>query len=182
MKWDRHFGRCSDTKGKEGEDIVIIREATEADVMQIAGIIVEDWQKAYRGIVDDDYLDSMTVEEQYRKEIRRYREYTVAAEGDEVLGAAWNRMTDEEAADCEIVALYVRYSERKRGIGGALLRDSADRFRKAGKKTMIIWCLAENLESRRFYEKMGGKAWKNAGHNWGGREYDMASYLYRLDG
>ncbi len=38
---------------------IIIRNAEKEDVRQIAEILVEDWQKAYRGIMDDAFLDSM---------------------------------------------------------------------------------------------------------------------------
>ena len=161
---------------------MIIRQAKEEDVMQIAQILVEDWQTAYRGIMDDDFLDSLSAARRYEIEIRRYQKYTVAADGNEILGYAWSEETDDEAADCEIIALYVRYSKRKNGIGRALMQYAMDKFRNAGKKTMIVWCLKENRESRKFYEKMGGKAYKEGTHKWGDREYAMISYLYRLDG
>ena len=159
-----------------------IRQAKEEDVMQIAEIMVEDWQTAYRGIMDDDFLDSLCAAQRFEIEIRRYRKFTVAADRDEVLGYAWSEETDDEAADCEIIALYVRYAKRINGIGRALMLHAMDGFRKAGKKTMIVWCLKENHESRKFYEKMGGKAYREGTHRWGSREYDMISYRYRLDG
>lgn len=161
---------------------MIIRQAKEEDVRQIAEICVEDWQRAYRGIMDDDFLGSFSVEQRYQIEIKRYRKYLVAVDGDEVLGYAWNEMTGDEAADCEIIALYVRYSKRRSGIGRALMQHAMDYFRKSGKKSMIVWCLRENYESRKFYEKMGGKVYKDGTHRWGNREYDMISYLYQLDG
>ena len=160
---------------------MIIRPAKEEDVRQIAEILVEDWKTAYRGIVDDDYLDSLSAEQRYEIEVRRYPKFTVAVDGNEILGYAWNEMADDEASDCEIIALYVRYSKRKNGIGRALMQHSMDFFRKAGKKTMIIWCLKENHESRKFYEKMGGKVYREGTHRWGSREYGMISYLYQLD-
>ena len=159
---------------------MIIRQAREEDVRQIAEILVEDWKTAYRGIMDDDFLDAMNVDQRYQIEVRRYNEYRVAAEGQEIQGYAWNMLTDEEDADCEVVALYVRYSKRNSGIGRALLQDAMDTFRKAGRKRMIIWCLKDNLESRIFYEKMGGTEYKGGTHRWGNREYDMISYLYQL--
>ena len=160
---------------------MIIRQAREEDVMQIAEIMVEDWQTAYRGIMDDDFLDSLSAEQRYQIEIKRFQKYTVAADNDEVLGYAWNEMIDDEAADCEIIALYVRYLKRKHGIGKAMMENSMDCFRKAGKKSMIIWCLKDNYESRKFYERMGGKVYKDGSHRWGNRDYDMISYLYPLD-
>ncbi len=161
---------------------LIIRRATKEDAWQIAEILVEDWQIAYRGIIDSAYLDSLSVEQRYQRELQRYQIYTVAAEGKEILGFAWNEPVDDEAADCEIIALYVRHARRKSGIGKALFRHSMDAFRAAGRKRMIVWCLKENLEARKFYEKMGGVAYKTGTHPWGNREYDMISYLYRLDG
>ena len=52
-----------------GQENMIIRRAAEDDVWQIADILVEDWKTAYRGIIDSEYLDSMSVEERYRREL-----------------------------------------------------------------------------------------------------------------
>ena len=157
---------------------IVIRKATEADVRQIAEMLVEDWKRAYRGIMDSAFLDAMSVEQRYPIEVQRYRKYTVAANGQEILGYAWNEMMAEESADCEIVALYVRYDRRKSGIGRMLFQNAMDSFRAAGKKTMIVWCLKENHEARKFYESMGGKADQTGTHTWGNRVYDMISYRY----
>ena len=62
-----------------GQGKMIIRQATEEDAWQIADILVEDWKMAYRGIIDSDYLDSMSVEERYQRESQRYQIYRVAA-------------------------------------------------------------------------------------------------------
>ncbi len=163
-----------------GQGQMVIRQAAEEDARQIAEILVEDWQTAYRGIIDDDYLDAMSVEERYQREARRYRIYTVAADGREILGFVWNEMIDDEAADCEIIALYVRSAKRGSGIGKALFLHSMDAFRAAGRKTMIVWCLRENAEARKFYERMGGQVYRPGTHPWGNREYDMISYLWNL--
>ncbi len=159
---------------------IIIRNAEKEDVRQIAEICVEDWQTAYRGIIGSDWLDSMSVDKQYEKEIKRYQHFVVAADGNKILGYAWLQKTGDEPADCEIVALYVRYSNRNSGIGTLLLQYAMRCFRESGKKKMIIWCLKENYESRRFYEKNGGKAFQTSTHNWGEKEYDMISYLYDI--
>ncbi len=166
---------------QNGQYQIVIRKATEADVRQIAEILVEDWKRAYRDIMDSAFLDAMSVEQRYPIELQRYRKYTVAANGQEILGYAWNEMIEEEAADCEIVALYVRYNKRKSGIGKARFQNAMDSFQAAGKKTMIVWCLKENHEAREFYERMGGKAEQTGTHTWGNRAYDMISYRYRLD-
>ena len=158
-----------------------IRPAEKEDARQIAEILVEDWQKAYRGIIDGAYLDAMSVEERTEREAGRYGIYRVASRGKEILGFAWNDMTGGGDADCEIIALYVRHGLRGSGIGRALFRDAAARFRAAGKKTMAVWCLRDNLEARKFYERMGGKTDRPGTHPWGGRDYPMISYLWHLE-
>jgi len=160
---------------------VIVRKAEKEDVRQISEICVEDWQKAYRGIVDSEWLDSMSVDKQYEKEIKRYQDFIVAADGNRILGYAWLQAEGDEPADCEVVALYVRYSYRNNGIGKLLLQYAMKYFRESGKKRMIIWCLKENYESRRFYERNSGKAFRVSTHNWGNKECEIISYLYDLE-
>ena len=159
---------------------ITIRQAKKEDVRQIAEILVEDWQTAYRGIMDDAFLDSMSADQRYEIEVKRYQKFIVAADGDEILGYAWLEVSDEEPADCEVIALYVRYAKRNRGIGKLLMRHAVDHFRETGKKKMIIWCLKENAESRKFYEKIGGREFRTGSHNWGGKDYEMISYLYDI--
>ena len=48
---------------------MIVRRAEKEDARQIAEIVVEDWQKAYRGIMDSDFLDSMSADRRYGIEI-----------------------------------------------------------------------------------------------------------------
>ncbi len=48
---------------------ITVRSAEKEDVRQIAEILVEDWQKAYRGIMDDTFLDSMSVDQRYEIEV-----------------------------------------------------------------------------------------------------------------
>ena len=159
---------------------ITIRQAEKEDVRQIAEILVEDWQTAYRGIMDDAFLDSMSADQRYEIEVKRCQKFIVAADGDEILGYAWLEASDEEPADCEVIALYVRYAKRNRGIGKLLMRHAVDHFRETGKKKMIIWCLKENAESRKFYEKIGGREFRTGSHNWGGKDYEMISYLYDI--
>lgn len=159
---------------------IIIRKANKSDVMQISEIIVEDWQVAYRGIIDSDFLDSMRVEDRYNREINRYQDYTVAECNGEVLGCEWLRSINDEHADCEVIALYVKNSYRRNGIGKVLLQNAMFQFKNDGKKSMIIWCLTDNIESRKFYEKMGGKKYMYGSHRWGDKDYDIIAYLYDL--
>lgn len=46
---------------------IIIRNATIDDIEKIADIKIEGWQTAYRGIVEDNYLDNMDREKEIEK-------------------------------------------------------------------------------------------------------------------
>ena len=46
---------------------IIIRTLTAEDVLGAAEIRVNGWKSAYKGIVDDEHLDSLSIEEQTKK-------------------------------------------------------------------------------------------------------------------
>lgn len=50
---------------------IIIRKVRKDDLMQVAEISVNAWKTAYRGIISDDYLDSLNVEKKISKSFRR---------------------------------------------------------------------------------------------------------------
>ena len=136
---------------------MIIRKATRTDARQIAEIIVEDWKNAYRGIIDSDYLDSMSVEERYQRELQRYHIYRVAAFEKEILGFTWNEIADNEDSDCEIIALYVRYEKRKSGIGRILFQNSIDFFRASRKATAFTWRMPWSTTPRNPQERSSSR-------------------------
>src|SRR5438445_968682 len=58
-----------DVKRSKGLDItnivgdVVIRRATVADAGVIAAVRIDSWRATYRGIIPDDYLDGMKIED-----------------------------------------------------------------------------------------------------------------------
>ena len=45
---------------------------------------------------------------------------------------------------------------------------------------MILWCLKENYNSRKFYEKMGGNLYGENEIEKGGKKYKEVGYRYDL--
>ncbi|WP_371802340.1 hypothetical protein [Candidatus Lokiarchaeum ossiferum] len=45
---------------------MIIREANLEDALKIATVRVLSWQKAYRNLISDHYLDNLTIPERFR--------------------------------------------------------------------------------------------------------------------
>ncbi len=165
----------------------IIRNVEEKDLKEIAELCINDWKKAYRGFIDDDYLDSLDANEKYERYKKNYKEghFIVAANEKKVLGFC--RYSDdyidgpyEDRADCELCALYVNFDDRNLGVGRAIVDFVKNYFRSIGKSKMIIWCFEDNKNGRGFYEKMGGQAIGFKVVVKGGKEYREIGYLYDL--
>ena len=165
-----------------------IRNVEEKDLRQAAELCVKDWRYAYRGIIDDEYLDSLDVDGKYKRMKSNYKEghFIVAVDNEErVLGFC--RYSDEnmdnpddDEIDCELCALYVNFDDRGSGIGRALVEFVMNYFRSLGKERMISWCFKENEKARVFYEKMGGKAYGLKVVDYGGKKYEEVGYEYEL--
>lgn len=138
---------------------IIIRNVRKDDIISVADIKVKGWQNAYRGIISDDYLDSMDIEKNISKMYRNYNSngFIVAVVNNEVVGFC------RYISDCdspylgELSALYVRPDLKGIGIGTKLFDYVVNEFKKCGKTKMILWCLKDNYKSRKFYSNKGGK-------------------------
>ena len=52
---------------------VIIRNVRKEDIPDVVDIQISSWQTAYRGIVDDEYLDNMNRKERIEKRNKDYQ-------------------------------------------------------------------------------------------------------------
>lgn len=166
---------------------IIIRKIELKDLRAVSEIVVRGWQTAYRGIVADEYLDKLNVEEVYQKRLKDYNKdgFIVAEQNKNIVGFCryqiGNKYQDKyPEIDCEICALYVKPEEKRKGIGKSLVEYVKNKFRKDNLNKMIIWCLKENYSSREFYEKMGGKYCGETTCIRGNKEYYEAGYIYDL--
>lgn len=166
----------------------IIRNATIKDCKKIAEIKIEGWQTAYRGIIDDDFLDSMDKEQEIKKRrtnIENGVNIIVGELNNEVIGFCLyrNYIKDPEKypnANCEISSLYVKSTLKRKGIGTKLMQHVIQKLQNQGKTKMILGCLKENYPSRAFYEKMGGKPLKFEKITFGNKGYEEVIYEYDI--
>lgn len=137
------------------------RRATPEDSKRIAEIQVEGWQAAYRGIIPDDYLDSLDSEK--RSSIWNQLigdecgEVCVAVTDNAVTGFCHlipSRDADSEGA-FEIAAIYVDPKAWRQGYGSSLCEVALQSAFLHGSPWVTLWVLAENHLGRRFYEAMG---------------------------
>lgn len=162
-----------------------IRPGTGDDLFAIAGVLVDTWRSAFRGLLADDFLDGMSREEQAVRHARRMGSpgvcYLVAVEPStgEIIGFVNFGPGRGTAPDNihEIYALYVRAEHQGSGIGTALVGQAARHCAEKGAKSLFAWVLAGN-PNRRFYEKLGASAVEMAGIGLGNRTYDQVAYLW----
>ncbi len=142
---------------------MLIRPATTRDARAIARVQVRGWQIGYRGIVPDAFLARMTVEEHTNRwlanlaELKRLETIVAEDEDEAVIGWAGYgaNQSDLEAETGELGGLYVDPDHWGKGIGALLLAEAEHGLILAGYERAILWTLAENTRTRRFYEHRG---------------------------
>lgn len=99
--------------------MIVIREATIDDVDKKGYVHYQTWQETYTGIINQEYMDKMTVEKCIDI-ARKYPDNTLAAVMDnELIGfACYGQCRDEGMEDYgEIMAIYILQSQQRQGIG-----------------------------------------------------------------
>jgi ribosomal protein S18 acetylase RimI-like enzyme len=145
-------------------DPTTIREMTLADCPRVSEIRIRGWQRAYKGLVPQPYLDALSVAEDAARRRERFGRgggevvNLVAERGGEVVGWACHgpyRDGEVRTEDAELYAIYVHPDRVGDGVGSALLRESTGRCAAGGYERMLLWVLKENIPARRFYEGAG---------------------------
>jgi len=140
-----------------------IRRALETDAAGIATVHVRTWQSAYRGIVPDEYLNSLSVETRtrtWREALARGgpEEVWVAILGRDVAGwIAFGPTRGEHAAanTGELEALYVAAQYWGTGLGRELWQQARNCLSDRGFTAVTLWVLLENIRAIRFYRAAG---------------------------
>lgn len=157
------------------------------DQADMAKIKVDSWQHTYKNIIDQNYLDALNYEEQTEKYIDSFDEYknTVLVAEDtnshKIIGYACFSTETNEYADSELISLYLDPKSTKKGIGTSLFREVTKELKKYNKKTMILWCIKENKNAIKFYEKLGGIKAFDKMAKIGNKVYQEYGYLYYID-
>jgi ribosomal protein S18 acetylase RimI-like enzyme len=145
-----------------------IRPAVPEDADEVERLRVAGWQTAYRGILPDDYLDSMRVDGERRR--RHMAEDTpaaaravvvesVAVQASAIVGwVVGGRCRDADRPGPqhgEIYAIYVLPEWWGHGAGRLLMAHAVRALAGAGCRDITLWVLEDNQRARRFYEATG---------------------------
>jgi GNAT superfamily N-acetyltransferase len=166
-----------------------LREARRGDELAVADVHIRAWQEAYRGLMADEFLDALEVED-------RAGRYTFESldpdgpttllavqEGEDcgeiILGfATFSRSRDVDASDHgEIVALYVDPERYEGGVGRMLMAEARRRLWEAGFTEALLWVLDGNDRAARFYE---GEGWTRDGAKRVEEPYGVVSEVSRF--
>jgi ribosomal protein S18 acetylase RimI-like enzyme len=157
--------------------VIELSAARPQDALVIARVHVASWQTAYVGMIPDDCLASLSVDEraggwreilaQSATEVWIAREASECAPGRrdhnpgrrEVLGfvsfGAYRTSEPVEERVGEISSLYVSPTHWGRGIGAALWLRARERLAAANYRIVALWVLADNVRAIRFYRAVG---------------------------
>ena len=114
----------------------------------------KSWQDAYKGIVDQSYLDSLTLEKCVDIAFKWPDNLMVAKDGDRVVGfVGYGKYHDQELPEAgEIFAIYILEEYYGTGVGKALMQAGLDEL---DYPAVALWVLKDNKRAIRFYEKCG---------------------------
>jgi GNAT superfamily N-acetyltransferase len=142
-----------------------IRVAQVGDAEAIARVHVAGWQRAYRGLLPDEFLDALSWEQRFPGWVDRLDPAPtgpggtlVAGDGGAVIGFASigpARDTDRaRPGHWELYAIYLDPARWGRGDGSQLLA-AASATIPSGVRDVSLWVLDGNSRARRFYERHG---------------------------
>ncbi len=166
------------------EDI-FIRNIEEKDIEEVVDIQISGWKEAYRGIIDEEYLKNMNREERIKKRKKDYKEnsFIVATYHNIIVGFCRYINNNKFSSnilniDCELLSIYVKPEFKFKGIGSKMFEFAINDLKKESKQQMILWCLKDNIKSRKFYEKMGGEVIAKKEIKIGEKYYSEVAYRF----
>lgn len=142
-----------------------IRAARPHDAHGIATVHVEGWRTTYAGLIRNEVLDNLSVDQRQAlwEDVLRdaeagHSKFTfVAEQGTEIVGfidgGPAREITEHEA---ELYAVYLLAHRQGEGLGRQLMQAFVKQLVKAGYRSAIVGVLAGN-PSCGFYERLGAR-------------------------
>ena len=103
------------------------------DASEIAKLVISAWQDAYKGLIDEDYLNNLNVEQskkRWEKEIEDNKDVLIYRENGNILGVIKYDEGLQEKDKGEVYVLYVKPEEKRKGIGTKLLNNAKQELLK----------------------------------------------------
>lgn len=162
----------------------MIRLAKNEDLGIIAEINTNAWKINYKGIIDDDFLQTRTTERFIEKRLEanwleNKEIVTFVYEEDNIVKGFVSGNKGNEKYDCEISSLYVEPKYQKEGIGTKLLEHIKIYYKNIGYKNLIIWTI-KGLQNNTFYKRQGGEIQEEREYEYGNKKYPGIGFVFIL--
>ena len=155
-----------------------IRVATEKDITGITAVNISSWKTTYTGIMPESFLKDRSYDKCYKGWIKYFAERDeistmLVAEDKDIIGfctGGFCRDKDlSKQYQAELVAIYLEKDYQRLGIGKQLVNRFVRHLVKLNINSMCISVLEAN-DSRKFYEKLGGKIIASKIYNFAGKK------------
>ncbi len=138
--------------------VSIVPMTSEEEAKGKAYVHCAAWKEAYRGLLNQGFLDARTLEFSEERALNAFRagvSTLLAKDGDEVIGFAdFGPCRDEDMEEAgEVYAIYLLSGCYGRGIGAGLMNAALQSMADFDK--VVVWVLEGNERAIRFYEGFG---------------------------
>ncbi|WP_389362417.1 GNAT family N-acetyltransferase [Cytobacillus spartinae] len=136
-----------------------VRKANRKDAKGIAHVHVQSWRETYKGIINQDYLDSLDEDKRYhmwKESLETNGDQPLfVAENDagEIIGFAsfGKERTKKFEIDGELYAIYILAEFKGKKVGTKLFLAGVQELLRQDIKSLLVWVISNN-PSKRFYE------------------------------
>jgi len=169
---------------------VKIRKGVVIDASAVATININTWKVAYKGIIPQVHLDSLSINDKIPRWEKAIKDLTVNKKelfiaeisdlnGSEIIGFSMGGPShfEDYKIDGDLYAIYVLPKYWNQGIGTLLFNSVIKYFLNKNFKTMVIWALKENSACN-FYEKLGGIPKFHKTLTYSGKELDALGFYW----
>jgi len=138
--------------------LISVRMAQAEDINRISLVLATSWKAAYRGIVDDDYLDSLKDDHWVDFLTARLSGSAIFSmvlqEKQEIVGASILGKSEKEN-DVHMISLYLLPDKIGQGFGHAFYSEIEKEMRSKDFSKCLIDVLENNERAIKFYKAHG---------------------------
>ncbi|HEY2372882.1 MAG TPA: GNAT family N-acetyltransferase [Gaiellaceae bacterium] len=138
--------------------MLAIEPASPADAPALATVFVRCWRDGYRGVVADQILDALAVDDAERRWHTLVAEHRVlvARDGDgSAVGMVRFGADEDDPRLGHVFSLYVDPAASGAGVGRALLVHACAELASSGFSRATLWVFEANERALRFYRANG---------------------------
>jgi L-amino acid N-acyltransferase YncA len=165
---------------------MIVRKANINDAAGIAEVHVKSWKSSYEGIIDEQYLKSLKIDDRIPLWVSSLSDpkdeapvFVALNEEGGIIGfASFGRERENNGeTEGELYAIYLLKEAKGKGVGTLLFYNGVQELIKHGNQSVRVWVLAQN-PSTKFYEKFNPRKDSVTTIKIGNNNYEEIAYQW----